>query len=403
MSARELRVKTDGLRSGATAFLGGQVLNLGLGLLTSVPIARGLGPRGKGDFAFYSWLVTLGVMALAGGWQSAVATTVSQEPARGPAVVAATRRRLLPFLVLLVGLAAALALLGRFEWMFVALACATQIWTQPASGALLGSGRLLAFQVGLFAQSSLMLALVVGLWWGGGALTAQSTIGAFTLALGATLVAHSAAARCGFGWGSAASGPEAPSTLARHAWLANLATFVNYRIDVLVVRHLAGVEALGYYSTATTIAELGRMAPNAVAQASLRPLGLAAGGERARVARGAAGLGLLGSIVTLLPLVFAAPWLVPVLYGPAFAPVAPLVAWLAPGVACLAVASVASAWLNVSGRSRVGAQLAWIGSLVGAGLAVVLVSAAGAVGAALASTLSYAVLAAIVWRRAARG
>ena len=69
------------IRTGVS--LVGQGLNLVLGVLASIPIGRGLGPSGKGEFALYSWAVGLGVVFLARGWHSAVATVASTNDRRG--------------------------------------------------------------------------------------------------------------------------------------------------------------------------------------------------------------------------------------------------------------------------------------------------------------------------------
>jgi O-antigen/teichoic acid export membrane protein len=68
----------------------------------------------------------------------------------------------------------------------------------------------------------------------------------------------------------------------------------------------------------------------------------------------------------------------------------------------LAVASVSASWLNVSGRSRVTARLSWTGTAVAGAMAFLLIPRWGVIGAAIGSSLSYAILAALVWRAATR-
>jgi O-antigen/teichoic acid export membrane protein len=398
-------LKPTHLTTAATTVLFGNLLNLALGLLTSFPVARGLGPEGKGEFAFYSWATTLVVTLLAGGWQNAVATVASERPRDAIAAVSAGRRRLVLPVAALATASLGLLVGGSPGWAFAAAAAAAQVWDLPASGALVGSGRLLAYQAGLLCQNALMLVAALSLWQTPGALTPATAAGALALSMGASLTVHSWRAGTGLGWGARpASGSTSPTAmLARNAWLANFATFLHYRLDVLLVRHFSGVEALGFYSTATTIAELGRMAPNAVAQAALRPLGSAGSEGRGRVAREAVRLGLVSVALTLVPLSLAAPYVVPLLYGTAFSPVAPLIAWLSPGIAALSVASVGAAWLNVSGRSLSTARYSWLGAAVAAVAALVLIPAWGVLGAAVASSLSYSLMAAVIWRSARRG
>jgi O-antigen/teichoic acid export membrane protein len=385
----------------ATSFLG-QGVNLALGVAASVPVGRGLGPAGKGEFAFYSWGVNLGVVLLSGGWHGAAATVASESDAVGVEAVRTGRRRLRPTTLGLLCVAVACFLVGSPGWGLAAATAALQIWAQPASGVLVGSGRLPAYYGGVLTQSAVLLC-GMSLLWGLGVLTPERAMAVLAGGVVCAMLVHNRAAGAGFGPASA----YPPSTsrltaLARDVWLADLASFLTYRLDVMIVRQFTGAEGLGLYSTATAVAELGRMAPNAVGQAAFRDLGRAPPEKRKAVAWRTVAAGLPASGLFLVLLSVAAPWLIPRLYGPAFAPAGPLVAWLAPGVALLTISSVAASWLGVAGHARQVARLAWWSCGASALISTAFVAALGLTGAAVASSIAYALLAAVVWRAAHR-
>jgi O-antigen/teichoic acid export membrane protein len=267
---------------------------------------------------------------------------------------------------------------------------------------LIGAGHLTAYYRGLLLQGLVFTGGVIALW-SCARLSPTSAVAGSTAGALVALVVHSRAVRAGFAvTANAGDLADRLSSLATHAWLANTATFFSYRLDYALVRLFTGTAGLGIYSTATAIAELGRTAPNALAQAALRHLGAASSEERRGVASYAALLSLVCAVATLLPLVLLSKWLVPLFYGPSFAAVVPVVAWLGPGVVLLAVASVSASWLNVSGRSSTAARLAWVGTAAAGLMALLLIPRWGVVGAAAASSVGYAVLAVLVWRAAAR-
>jgi O-antigen/teichoic acid export membrane protein len=382
--------------------LAGQGLNLALGVLASIPVGRGLGPAGKGEFALYSWAVGLGVVFFGRGWHSAVATIASADDQRGLDAVRLGRRWLLPLALGLLAVMVACGWVGSAGWSLAAATASCQIWGQPASGALVGSGRLAAYYGGIVAQNSVLLA-GVALLWSGHLLTPERAMAVLATAVACATIVHSLAAGAGLGIGRAGD-PAMPALrrLSRDLWLADLASFLTYRLDVGMVRYFTGATGLGLYSTATSVAELGRIAPNAIGQAALRELGRVQAEQRRAVAGRTALTGVATSTAFLGTLAAVSPWLIPRLYGAAFAPAAPLVGWLAPGIVLLAVASASASWLAVAGRSVLTAQLGWTGCAISAVVSLTLIATAGITGAAIASSVGYAVLAIMLWRAASR-
>lgn len=194
------------------------------------------------------------------------------------------------------------------------------------------------------------------------------------------------------GW-SRPSGPLAFGILRYGArgQLGNLLMLVNLRLDFVILGVLAGPAVVGVYAVASKFAELMRLpatALNYVLYPRFARLGEAAAAadvhrllRRAVVATAAMAPVLAGASVIMLPL----------LYGPAFhAAVVPSCILLA-GLAVEGAAAVSSAYL--CGRGRPGANSLGMGAgaLVTVALDLVLIPRAGAVGAAIASSVAYLV------------
>lgn len=176
--------------------------------------------------------------------------------------------------------------------------------------------------------------------------------------------------------------------------LTALAITVYHRIDQVLLPSLAGVTATGHYAAAVRIVEMWYFVPTALA-ASWAPTLVRAHAQgpmefeatrRRQFARYAA-------FAWALTLATAAtsPWLLPWLFGPAYAPagiVAALLSFALPFVA-LGVAR-GEAWI-VLGRSHRGLMAAVMGAIANIALVLWWIPRWGAMGAAAATVVSYAV------------
>jgi O-antigen/teichoic acid export membrane protein len=173
--------------------------------------------------------------------------------------------------------------------------------------------------------------------------------------------------------------------------LGNLLMLVNLRLDFVILGVLAGPAVVGVYAVASKFAELMRLpatALNYVLYPRFARLGEAAATAEVHrlLRRAAAGTAAMSPVLAAASVIT-----LPVLYGPAFrAAVLPACILLA-GLAVEGAAAVASAYL--CGRGRPGAN-SWgmgAGALVTVALDLVLIPRAGAVGAAVASSIAYLV------------
>lgn len=176
-----------------------------------------------------------------------------------------------------------------------------------------------------------------------------------------------------------------------------LAGAIIFRADLLVVNHFRGADEAGVYSVATQFGMLLMLLPGVIATLLFPRVTAeqdARGETTALVTRYTA-------FVTFFCCLAAAPFsfLLPVIYGPGFTETSRLLLILLPGVYLVGLESVLVQHFNALGLPRI-IPVYWVVTLV-VNLVLVfsLVSRLGAQGAAVASTVSYALIFGFVTRQ----
>jgi O-antigen/teichoic acid export membrane protein len=176
-----------------------------------------------------------------------------------------------------------------------------------------------------------------------------------------------------------------------------LAGAIIFRADLLVVNHFRGADEAGVYSVATQFGMLLMLLPGVIATLLFPRVTAeqdARGETTAQVTR-------YSAFVTFLCCLAAAPFsfLLPVIYGAEFTAASRLLLILLPGVYLVGLESVLVQHFNALGLPRT-IPAYWIVTLaINLALIFVLVPRLGAQGAALASTVSYALIFGLVtWR-----
>lgn len=171
------------------------------------------------------------------------------------------------------------------------------------------------------------------------------------------------------------------------SYLGNLAGYLNYRLDIILVGYLAGAASVGVYSIAVTFAELMWYVPNALATSILsKSMGLEGSEGPELTARTSRITSLLMTLVCLTAAVLISP-VVHVFYGPEFAPAVHPFLILLPGVWLVGIGKIASGHLAAHGHLFPG--ISTISAALNLAANLLLIPGMGAPGAALASTLSY--------------
>ena len=388
------RVASDTLQTLALRLL----LHL-LGLAASVLISRGLGPEGRGRYYF--------PVVVAG--TTAVLSRLGLEQVnfflfgtRGISIHRLSRQNGLVALVM--GSLGAAAVLGMrtvapglfaetspVDLLLAGLVIPFTLHTTFTASLLTLRGDVTAqFRAALvagFVHAVILGALFLGAW-----LTVESVLAA-NLAMVAVAWLRTARALDGgagrIGWDATLLSETLKHAAPTH--LAMVLYFLQLRLDMFMVKALAGTEALGHYSVSVTLAETVLLATGSLALAILPhqadgtiqvAASLALRGARLSALAGS-GLAVLWAGGGLVFIRFA--------FGDRFAPAyLPLVALL-PGMVFLGMQQVCRAPALRAGRPGGIAGIFALALLVNAALNAWWIPRWGPVGAGLASTVSYGV------------
>lgn len=407
------------LARAASLTLATRVAALIFGIGSSILLARGLGPAGKGEYALIVLIPALLQMAGGLGLDQAVVYLVARRRDRARRIVTT-----LGGVAVALGLAVIIVYAGvsripaYARYLAVAQVDPALVWVlvlllplvlagQVVTSGILALERYRDFNLSSLITPVLNLALLVVLL-----LTDRLDVVGAVIATGAASVGGLAGSATLFARG-APSGPSTPvSGLLREslgfgwrAHFANLAWFVHYRADMFLVGYLAGPAALGFYSIAVGLAERLYMAPSAVGTVLFPRVAAEGAGSDGRATARACRHSLWLTLALAVALAAVARPIVGLLYGSAFLPsVAPL--WvLLPGVVGLAVGRVVSADLNGRGLPGTVARANGALAVVNVVLNLWWIPIWGVVGAAAATSCSYGAAAALLawWYRRVAG
>ncbi len=373
-----------------------RVVYVGLGWILSILTARWLGPQGNGLYTLATIYGTVGTTLMSGG-VAAVAYEISNKGSDSRSAAANVGA-----LSLAAGLLPALLALAAWPWLVahgwwwllpVALAQPAALLSAALVGVFLGKDdirRLNYAYVGPWAATLLIFLVMVALF----GRTVQVALAAW--ALGQAAAAIYSLWLCRPHWRPLAL---ASITLRRlrgllgfglQAGMANLVSFLNYRVDAIMVEVLLGQRELGVYAVGVRIAEGLWFFSQAIMTASYASIGSLSAEEAAHLtARGMRhSLFIIGGLAVAL-LMIADP-LLRTLYGSAYAGAITPFRWLVPGIAFYGLASVLSAYYtNQRGHPHVPLAIAGASMVVNLGSCFLLIPAIGLSGAAIASTLGY--------------
>jgi O-antigen/teichoic acid export membrane protein len=164
---------------------------------------------------------------------------------------------------------------------------------------------------------------------------------------------------------------------------------LQLRADVLLLQQLSGFEAVGLYTLAVTIAESLWMLTDSVAVAYLPHQAETSGLRAGRITLQACKLNLYVAFLTATGLALVCFPLVRLAYGKAFLPSVPALLCLLPGVALYSTQRACGAYLlRLNHPLRMSAILS-VAVILNLGLNLLWIPRWGITGAALASTVSY--------------
>jgi O-antigen/teichoic acid export membrane protein len=393
----------SGLHSLATS-----VALLVIGLVTSIVIARSLGPAGKGSFDLILATVEIVTMVFGLSLGSGVVYIVARRQAALGVLylrlaLISIVQMLLPFGLLLLTRDAAVAAallpsdVGALEFAALGILLLFGFLNGYMRAILNGRQQIPVVNIADLIGRGMMLALIGAsagvLWFGGGSLTST-----MLLWIQATVVVVLFVIM--FGWLRQAfresmegtSGLREIVLYAVPAYFANLVQYLNYRLDIFFISFYVGLRGVGLYTLAVGLAQLTWLISSIASQVLLPNVAgsvdvLAAQERTARASR----LALWISIALAIGMGGVAVPLLPLVYGEAFRESVAALLWLLPGVAFFSVANVIGSYIAGIGKPHLNLIVAVIGLLITIGLVAWLIPKLGIVGAAIASTASYIV------------
>jgi O-antigen/teichoic acid export membrane protein len=380
---------------------GVQAAVLALSLVSGAVVARWLGPVGKGQLALAMLVPSVLALLLGGGLGAAniyflgsrhlgLQRLTANSIGFGLLASLAGVTLALPFVATgalerwMPGVPAALILLAL-------VALPLTVLSSCLSGLLLGLQRILAVNRIQLAQNALSTGLLVALVGGiGGGVAAA--IAAFLLAAAGALMAQALLVR-------RLGGRLAPrlerDTLApalAYGWRAQagaMLQFFNYRLDVFIVNYLAGVEQVGIYGVAVSLAELLWQWPNAVGLVLFPRVSASDPRETNRLTPRVLRWTLLLTLAGALALTLVGPMVIRTIFGARFAGAYVPMLILLPGVVLLGGGKVLTSAIAGRGHPGLNSINAAAALVVTLGGNLLLVPRYGISGAALASSVAY--------------
>ncbi|MDW8403893.1 flippase [Chloroflexus sp.] len=382
------------------------ILSIIIGLVSSIVIARWFGPTVKGNYDLIITTSALLVTFFGLSFQSGIVYVVARRH------LAATSTLLHLSVIALLQTSLAIAALVGLSNTALALALMpprSEEWAAAAVvflvlGNLLSGyyrGILIGLQeiprvnvVNLCGQTTMLCAILISVFlaWNNDQQFSSQALICFqigsTMLMAALTLWMLKSRLTGSIWGD--SGISEISRYSLPSYFANLAQFLNYRLDIFFVSYFVGVTEVGLYSLAVNIAQLLWLISNSLSQALFTNVAysserIAAQQRTAHASR----VSLWLSIMSALGLAAVGEFLLPLVFGSAFLESIPALLWLLPGITVFSVTNVIGSYLAGIGKPHLNLAVSLIGLIVTVVMDIALIPKMGIVGAAIASSASY--------------
>jgi len=172
--------------------------------------------------------------------------------------------------------------------------------------------------------------------------------------------------------------------------------YLNYRIDVFLVRSFLDLEKTGLYATAVGVGEMLWMVPNSLGRVLFPSIVRAQGSDRDRLTLAVCRNAFWVMFLLCGALALGRNLLVGFFFGREFLPAAPALLALLPGILAMSLQEILGTDLQGRGRPLPVTLAAAVGLALNVALNWIWIPRYGIVGAALASTVSYGTVALFV-------
>lgn len=396
------------LAGGVLSATGAQAATIGSATISSVIVARALGPGGNGTIALATSMTAIIAQVFALGLATGVTYVVSSGRWASRAALDVTQAAGAALACL--GAAATLGLyavagdsvFGNLSGTVVAVAALSVpfalSWSLSSAVAVADDRYELygACYLGQAVAMLIFVAALVGPFGATGAVVAIGISHAVT-AVGALAIGRRGARAGGAGRAGNRAALTAALRFGMQTWVGELLALVAYRLDLFILNGYAPRSAVGLYSVAVTVTSLAWVLPGAL-QAVIVPRAAqvsaaesdSGGSEESTLL---AVRGVRHVVLLLAPtaavLAFLLLVVVPLLYGARFRETASLGLLLLPGALALALTKVLTGVVIGRGFPRYAMITTLIVTPITVVLYFVMIKAFAAHGAAIATTISY--------------
>ena len=171
-------------------------------------------------------------------------------------------------------------------------------------------------------------------------------------------------------------------------YLAALFIYLNYRVDQVMVKYYINNSALGIYALSVTLAELAKMVPDSVVSAFTGKLYNCKEEEKKRIVTLTIKMSFYMTVLISIIGLFCRP-LVPILYGQEYNEAGLSMIILLCGIPFLTVGKVSSVYFYTNGKTRIHMLISFVVLILNIALNFVLIPQYGIYGAAFTSSVSY--------------
>lgn len=382
--------------------LADKLLKALVGLLMAAWLARHLGPAGFGHYSFVlAFVAMFGGFATLGLPQIGVRELVREPAARAEilgtvlALLLCGALTAMSLVAMAIGIvrshdsAARLAVVVCSGTLLFQCSAVARYWFESQVAARhIVAAEAVALLTGAAIKAALILgsAPVMAFFW---AALAESALMALAL-----LLAYQRRQGDLRRWRTSLARARAMMASAWPIALSGAILMVQARVDQFMLAELAGERELGYYSVALRVAE-GLVFFSLILQSTLYPVLVqarkVAWDEFHARLMSFYRASVLAALAVCLPLALLAPWLVVLLFGAAYEPAGPLLAWMA-GRVLLAFLGVArSVFLLIENRQAWATVTLAVGTLLNVMLNWIWIPSHQATGAVWASLVSFTV------------
>jgi O-antigen/teichoic acid export membrane protein len=390
--------------------LAARIVLMALALGSSILLARSLGPEGRGLFALVLLLPELARTLAMLGFDQSNAVYAGLEPRMRPALVWQSVA-----LAVVVGGALALAGSGYLAlgapgtpnlvqgplWLYVVplVALPAALIVEYWHAILRGMNRIVTQNVVDVGMRAAGVLLLVGLLAAGRLDVTTAVVANVTISVIAVIVLGSLLQSAGSLGAPTFDRPvwRRSARFALPAYGGNVAAFLTYRAGEFIIAAFLPATQLGFYVLAVGLVERLWVLPGAVSTALLPHLTNSRDRDPVLAAAIARHVCLWVGLACVL-LFAGAGWIVEVLFSSEFAEATTPLRWLLPGIFTLSIAKIVLAEVIAREKPHFPSLASGVAVVVNVAMNLALVPHIGITGAAIASSVSYTILAAMwIW------